>query len=93
LGAGVRHNGRAKLDEAIVWKVAHEAFHGLRRTRQIAGRNIEAGRCVCRPEAGSVSPYAVTELLRPSGGHYSLARTAGRAGHSHTLKLKRNRNV
>ena len=30
------------LDEAIVWMVAHESFHWLRRTRQIAGRNIEA---------------------------------------------------
>lgn len=29
------------LDEAIVWIVAHEAFHYLRRTRQIPGRNDE----------------------------------------------------
>lgn len=30
------------LDEAIVWIVAHESFHWLRRTGQIPGRNIEA---------------------------------------------------
>jgi len=29
------------LDEAIVWIVAHEAFHWLRKTRQIPGRNTE----------------------------------------------------
>ncbi|MBN1439173.1 MAG: hypothetical protein JW929_07175 [Anaerolineales bacterium] len=29
------------LDEAIVWILAHEAFHFLRRTRQVAGRNTE----------------------------------------------------
>jgi len=29
------------LDEAIVWMVAHEAFHWLRKTRQIPGRNTE----------------------------------------------------
>ena len=29
------------LDEAIVWIVAHEAFHWLRQTRQIPGRNTE----------------------------------------------------
>ncbi len=28
-------------DEAIVWIIAHEAFHFLRRTRQIPGRNVE----------------------------------------------------
>ncbi len=28
-------------DEAIVWIVAHEAYHYLRRTRQIPGRNVE----------------------------------------------------
>ncbi len=29
------------LDEGIVWIVAHEAFHWLRKTRQIPGRNNE----------------------------------------------------
>ncbi|MBN2086565.1 MAG: hypothetical protein JW748_15215 [Anaerolineales bacterium] len=29
------------LDEAIVWLLAHEAFHFLRRTRQVPGRNTE----------------------------------------------------
>ncbi|MGD0174380.1 MAG: hypothetical protein ABSC61_08110 [Anaerolineales bacterium] len=29
------------LDEAIVWVLAHEAFHFLRRSRQIPGRNTE----------------------------------------------------
>ena len=29
------------LDEAIVWIVAHESYHFLRRTRQIPGRNAE----------------------------------------------------
>jgi hypothetical protein len=29
------------LDEAIVWVVSHEAFHFLRRSRQVAGRNTE----------------------------------------------------
>lgn len=29
------------LDEAIVWIVGHEAFHFLRRTRQVPGRNVE----------------------------------------------------
>ena len=29
------------LDEAIVWIVAHEAFHWLRHTRQVPGRNTE----------------------------------------------------
>lgn len=29
------------LDEAIVWIMAHEGFHFLRRTRQIGGRNCE----------------------------------------------------
>lgn len=28
-------------DEAIVWMIGHEAFHFLRRTRQVAGRNVE----------------------------------------------------
>jgi hypothetical protein len=28
-------------DEAIVWMIGHEAFHYLRRTRQVAGRNVE----------------------------------------------------
>lgn len=30
------------LDEAIVWIVGHEAYHWLRKTRQIGGRNTEA---------------------------------------------------
>lgn len=29
------------LDEALVWIIAHESYHYLRRTRQIPGRNIE----------------------------------------------------
>jgi hypothetical protein len=29
------------LDEAIVWVLSHEAFHFLRRSRQIPGRNTE----------------------------------------------------
>ncbi len=29
------------LDEGIIWIVAHEAFHFLRRTHQIPGRNTE----------------------------------------------------
>jgi hypothetical protein len=29
------------LDEAIVWVLAHEAFHFLRRSKQIPGRNTE----------------------------------------------------
>ena len=29
------------LDQAIVWIVAHEAFHFLRHTRQVSGRNTE----------------------------------------------------
>jgi len=29
------------LDQAIVWIVAHEAFHFLRHTRQVPGRNTE----------------------------------------------------
>jgi hypothetical protein len=29
------------MDEAIVWVLAHEAFHFLRRTRQVPGRNNE----------------------------------------------------
>ncbi|HEU0079721.1 MAG TPA: hypothetical protein VFQ76_18830 [Longimicrobiaceae bacterium] len=28
--------------EAVVWIVGHEAFHFLRRTRQVPGRNVEA---------------------------------------------------
>lgn len=28
-------------DEAIVWIIGHEAFHFLRKTRQIRGRNVE----------------------------------------------------
>jgi hypothetical protein len=28
-------------DEALVWIIAHEAFHYLRRTRQIDGKNVE----------------------------------------------------
>lgn len=31
----------ASLDEGIVWIVAHEMFHFLRRTRQVRGRNTE----------------------------------------------------
>ncbi len=31
----------ATLDEAIVWIVAHESYHFLRKTRQIPGRNVE----------------------------------------------------
>lgn len=30
------------IDEAVVWIVAHEVFHFLRRSRQLPGRNIEA---------------------------------------------------
>lgn len=29
------------LDEALVWIVAHESYHFLRRTRQVPGRNAE----------------------------------------------------
>ena len=29
------------LDEGIIWIMAHEAFHFLRRTGQVAGRNTE----------------------------------------------------
>jgi hypothetical protein len=29
------------IDEGIVWIMAHEMFHFLRRTRQITGRNTE----------------------------------------------------
>ncbi len=29
------------LDEGIIWIVAHEVFHFLRRTHQVAGRNTE----------------------------------------------------
>ena len=29
------------LDEAIVWIIAHESYHYLRRTRQVPGRNAE----------------------------------------------------
>jgi hypothetical protein len=28
-------------DEALVWIIAHEAFHHLRRSRQIDGNNVE----------------------------------------------------
>ena len=28
-------------DEALVWIIAHEAFHYLRRTRQVDGKNVE----------------------------------------------------
>jgi hypothetical protein len=28
-------------EEGIVWIVAHEAFHFLRRTKQVGGRNTE----------------------------------------------------
>ncbi len=28
--------------EAVVWIVGHEAFHFLRKTRQVPGRNVEA---------------------------------------------------
>jgi len=28
-------------NEAIVWMIGHEAFHFLRRTRQVSGRNVE----------------------------------------------------
>lgn len=37
LGKTTVHN----LDEAVVWIIAHEAFHWLRKTRQIPGRNTE----------------------------------------------------
>lgn len=37
----VGHTNLETLDEAIVWIVSHEAFHFLRRTRQIEGRNTE----------------------------------------------------
>lgn len=29
------------VDEALVWICAHEAYHYLRRTRQVPGRNME----------------------------------------------------
>ncbi len=29
------------LDEAVVWIVTHEAYHFLRKTRQIPGKNVE----------------------------------------------------
>ncbi len=31
----------ATVDEAIVWIVAHESYHYLRKTRQIPGKNVE----------------------------------------------------
>ena len=30
-------------DEALVWITAHEAYHYLRRTRQVPGRNAKIG--------------------------------------------------
>jgi hypothetical protein len=52
------------LDEAIVWIVSHEAFHWLRRTRQIPGRNNEveadafADRQLREFRAGASAPSA-----------------------------------
>jgi len=37
----VAHARLETMDEAVVWVGAHEAFHFLRRTRQIPGRNVE----------------------------------------------------
>lgn len=40
----IRVTGKTRLqslDEGIVWVLAHEAFHFLRRTKQIPGRNTE----------------------------------------------------
>ena len=37
----IGHTEVLTVDEAITWIVSHEAFHFLRRTRQIAGRNTE----------------------------------------------------
>lgn len=40
----IRLYGETRLetvDEAIVWIVAHEAYHFLRKTRQVPGRNAE----------------------------------------------------
>ncbi len=59
----------ATLDEGIVWIVSHEAFHFLRRSRQVPGRNneIEADRFADEQleafrESASVTPR--TSLLR-----------------------------
>jgi hypothetical protein len=46
------------LDEAIVWIVAHEAFHWLRRTKQIPGRNNEI-------EADAFADRMLAEFRRP----------------------------
>ena len=35
------HQIEVTLDEGIIWIVAHEAFHFLRRTGQVPGRNTE----------------------------------------------------
>jgi hypothetical protein len=40
--AQIIHTKRLRdRDEALVWIIAHEAFHYLRRTRQIDGKNVE----------------------------------------------------
>ena len=49
------------INEAIIWIVAHESFHFLRRTRQIPGRNteIEADRFADSRLAEFQSSYAL----------------------------------
>ena len=50
------------LDEAVVWIVAHEAFHFLRRTRQVPGRNTEI-------DADAFADEMLAQFRLPVGRH------------------------
>lgn len=62
------------LDEGIVWIFAHEAFHWLRKTRQIPGRNneIEADAFADR-QLRQFLEEAATAGSTPEGWHYPAA--------------------
>jgi hypothetical protein len=64
------------LDEAIVWIVGHEAFHWLRKTGQVPGRNTEV-------EADAFADRALDDFRRrrseglAAGPGYSFRETQG----------------
>jgi hypothetical protein len=58
------------VDEGIVWIVAHEMFHYLRRTRQVCGRNTEI-------EADRFADEQLSNLLRLRARWTSISNQSG----------------
>lgn len=75
------------VDEALVWIVAHESFHYLRRTRQVPGRNMEIDADAFSDEAlehfregWSPSRFAALQDLRAEKAKGRVETPTGRRG-------------